>query len=75
MQNVFLKNTFIDRLTYKYKLNMQRTTMFAVIIIIIVIIIIAGAHQEEPPSPLIPWVNPFPSKFIFRNRFFPRKVS
>ena len=29
----------------------------------------------EPPSPLISWVNPFPSRFINRTAFFPRKVS
>ena len=29
----------------------------------------------EPPSPLISWVNPFPSRFITRTAFFPRKVS
>ena len=28
-----------------------------------------------PPSPLISWVNPFPSRFINRTAFFPRKVS
>ena len=35
----------------------------------------SGAHQMEPPSPLISWVNPFPSRFINRTAFFPRKVS
>ena len=35
----------------------------------------AGAHQMEPPSPLISWVNPFPSRFINRTACFPRKVS
>ena len=34
-----------------------------------------GAHQMEPPSPLISWVNPFPSRFITRTACFPRKVS
>ena len=34
-----------------------------------------GAHQMEPPSPLISWVNPFPSRFINRTACFPRKVS
>ena len=34
-----------------------------------------GAHQMEPPSPLISWVNPFPSRFINRTASFPRKVS
>ena len=29
-----------------------------------------GAHQMEPPSPLISWVNPFPSRFINRTIFF-----
>ena len=29
----------------------------------------------EPASPLISWVNPFPSKFINRTAFFPWKVS
>ena len=29
----------------------------------------------EPPSPLISWVNPFPSRFINRTASFPRKVS
>ena len=29
----------------------------------------------EPPSPLISWVNPFPSRFINRTACFPRKVS
>ena len=36
---------------------------------------LAGAHQMEPPSPLISWVNPFPSRFINRTASFPRKVS
>ena len=36
---------------------------------------ITGAHQMEPPSPLISWVNPFPSRFINRTASFPRKVS
>ena len=36
---------------------------------------IPGAHQMEPPSPLISWVNPFPSRFINRTACFPRKVS
>ena len=31
--------------------------------------------QMEPPSPLISWVNPFPSRFINRTACFPRKVS
>ena len=35
----------------------------------------SGAHQMEPPSPLISWVNPFPSRFINRTASFPRKVS
>ena len=35
----------------------------------------AGAHQMEPPSPLISWVNPFPSRFINTTACFPRKVS
>ena len=30
----------------------------------------AGAHQMEPPSLLISWVNPFPSRFISRTIFF-----
>ena len=29
----------------------------------------------EPPSPLIYWVNPFPSRYINRTACFPRKVS
>ena len=29
----------------------------------------------EPPSPLISWVNPFPSRVISRTACFPRKVS
>ena len=29
----------------------------------------------EPPSPLISWVNPFPSRYINRTACFPRKVS
>ena len=29
----------------------------------------------EPPSPLISWVNPLPSRFINRTASFPRKVS
>ena len=29
----------------------------------------------EPPSSLISWVNPFPSRFINRTACFPRKVS
>ena len=37
---------------------------------------LAGAHQMEPPSPLISWVNPFPSRFINRTACFPaRNVS
>ena len=36
---------------------------------------LAGAYQMEPPSPLISWVNPFPSRFINRTASFPRKVS
>ena len=36
---------------------------------------VTGVHQGDPLSPLIPWVNLFPSKFTFRNWFFPRKVS
>ena len=35
----------------------------------------SGAHQLEPSSPLISWVNPFPSRFIIRAACFPRKVS
>ena len=35
----------------------------------------AGAHQMEPPSPLISWVNSFPSRFLNRTACFPRKVS
>ena len=35
---------------------------------------ITGA-QMEPPSQLISWVNPFPSRFINRTASFPRKVS
>ena len=35
----------------------------------------SGAHQMEPPSPLISWVNPFPSRVINRTACFPRKVS
>ena len=34
-----------------------------------------GAYQMEPPSPLIFWVNPFPSRFVNRTASFPRKVS
>ena len=30
----------------------------------------AGARQMEPLSPLISWVNPFPSRFINRTIFF-----
>ena len=30
----------------------------------------SGAHQMEPPSLLISWVNPFPSRFINRTIFF-----
>ena len=37
--------------------------------------ILSGAHQMEPPSPLISWVNPFPSRFINTTACFPRKVS
>ena len=33
-----------------------------------------GAHQMEPQSPLISWVNPFPSRFINRRACFQRKV-
>ena len=29
----------------------------------------------EPPSPLISYVNPFPSRFINRTACFPQKVS
>ena len=29
-----------------------------------------GAHWTAPPSPLISWVNPFPSRFINRANFF-----
>ena len=32
--------------------------------------LISGAHEMEPPSPLISWVNPFPSRFINRTIFF-----
>ena len=35
----------------------------------------SGAHQMEPPSPLISWVKPFPSRFFNRTACFPRKVS
>ena len=35
----------------------------------------SGAHQMEPPSPLISWVNHFPSRFINRTACFQRKVS
>ena len=35
----------------------------------------SGAHQMEPPSPLISWVIPFPSRFMNRTACFPRKVS
>ena len=35
----------------------------------------SGAHQMEPASPLISWVNPFPSRVINRTACFPRKVS
>ena len=36
----------------------------------------SGAHQLlEPPSPLIPWVNPFPSRFINRTAYFLQNVS
>ena len=31
--------------------------------------IFSRAYQGKPLSPLIPLVNPFPSKFIVRNRF------
>ena len=31
------------------------------------------SQSRGPVSPLISQVNPFPSKFIFRNRFFPTK--
>ena len=37
--------------------------------------LLAGAHQMELPSPLISWVNPFPSRFINRTACFPRQVS
>ena len=30
---------------------------------------LAGAHQREHLSPLLPWVNPFPSRFILRTAF------
>ena len=33
------------------------------------------AHQMEPPSPLISWVNSFPSRFLNRTACFPWKVS
>ena len=36
---------------------------------------IPGAHQMEPPSALISWVSPFPSRFINRTACSPRKVS
>ena len=39
------------------------------------IAVLPGAHEMEPPSPLISWVNPFPSRFINRAACFPRKVS
>ena len=32
--------------------------------------LLPGAHQMEPPSPLISWANPFPSRFINRTIFF-----
>ena len=32
--------------------------------------VLAGAHQIEPPSAFISWVNPFPSRFINRTKFF-----
>ena len=38
-------------------------------------IYLTGAHQMEPPSPLISWVKPFPSRFTNRTACFPRKVS
>ena len=31
---------------------------------------VPGAHQMEPPSLLISWVNPYPSRFINRTIFF-----
>ena len=34
-----------------------------------------SSGEMEPPSPLISWVNPFPSRFINRTACFPRKVS
>ena len=34
----------------------------------------SGAHQLEPPSALIPWVNPFPSRFIDRTAYFLKNV-
>ena len=34
-----------------------------------------GAHQMEPPSSLISWVNPFPSRFINRTACFPHPIS
>ena len=30
----------------------------------------SGAYRMEPPSPLISWVNPFPSRFLNRTIFF-----
>ena len=33
----------------------------------------SGAHQQEPLSPLIPLVNPFPSRFIYRTAFSSKK--
>ena len=32
-------------------------------------------NGERPPSPLIPWVNPFLSRFINRTAYFPQNVS
>ena len=34
-----------------------------------------AAHRGQLLFPLIPSVNPFSSKFLFRNRFFQEKVS
>ena len=41
----------------------------------IILFLFIGVQQLEPPSPLISWVNPFPSRFMNRTACFPRKVS
>ena len=48
----------------KYCIFFQMTTEF----------VESGAHQLEPPSALIPWVNPFPSRFIDRTAYFLKNV-